>query len=439
MGDDTTLGTVVLGMDDFVLRKAALIDGEVWLHVETDPARPGCSGCGVPAAAHDRRTVVLRDLPVTGRPCRLVWAKRIWRCHTSSCTTATWTERRDDVVRPRHSITERARAEICRQVGKLGRPVAHLAVEFGIGWQAAMNAVTDRGRPLIDDPARTTGVTALGVDETSFLRASYRAKRRTTFVTGLVDLHRSRLLDIVPGRAGSAVTAWLQDRDDAWLTAVEKVALDPHRGYYNALVGGLDAPDVVVDAFHIIKLANTVVDEVRRRTQQAQLGHRGYAGDPLYGIRRLLLTGAERLSAKGRQRLGAGLAAGDPDADVWYAHHCKEQLRAVYRADGHEEATHRLEEFLADVDAVDDIPELARLGRTTRRWRTEVLAYFTSNGLSNGRTEALNGLIKRIKRIGHGFRNLQNYRTRLLLFCGGVDWQDQPTARIRRRSPRLVA
>ena len=68
-----------------------------------------------------------------------------------------------------------------------------------------------------------------------------------------------------------------------------------------------------------------------------------------------------------------------------------------------------------------------------------MLAYFTSNGLSNGRTEALNGLIKRIKRIGHGFRNLQNYRTRLLLFCGGVDWQDQPTARIRRRSPRLVA
>lgn len=48
----------------------------------------------------------------------------------------------------------------------------------------------------------------------------------------------------------------------------------------------------------------------------------------------------------------------------------------------------------------------------------------------------INMLIKRIKRIGHGFRNLRNYRIRLLLFCGRPDWQTQPTARIRARSPR---
>ena len=438
MGDDTTLGTVVLGMDGFALREAQLRDGEVWLHVETDRVRTGCPECGVVAVAHGRRTVQLRDLAVTGRPCRLVWAKRIWRCREPLCPRATWTERRDDVVRPRHGMTERARAEVCRQVGKLGRPVAQLAGEYGIGWQAAMHAVADHGLPLIDDPVRTAGVSSLGVDETSFLKASYAAKRRTTFVTGLVDLGRSRLLDIVPGRAGSAVTTWLGQRDQPWLCAVEKVALDPHRGYFNALVGGLDAPTVVVDAFHIIKLANTVVDEVRRRVQQEQLGHRGFAGDPLYGIRRVLLSGAERLSEKGQARMAAGLHAGDPDAEVWYAHLIKEQLRQVYRADSLEEGTKRLEAFFDDVAAVD-IPEIGRLGRTIQRWQTEVLAYFTTDGLSNGKTEAINGLVKRIKRIGHGFRNLTNYRIRLLLFCGGPNWQDHQTAHIRRRSPRLIA
>ena len=138
-------------------------------------------------------------------------------------------------------------------------------------------------------------------------------------MTGLVDLGRSRLLDVVDGRAGSAVTCWFADRDDAWLAAVERVALDPYRGYYNALVSSLDAPDVVVDAFHIIRLGNVMVDDVRRRIQQETLGHRGHKDDPLYGIRRLLLTGEERLSPRGRERIRAGLAAGDRHDEVWYA------------------------------------------------------------------------------------------------------------------------
>jgi transposase len=51
-----------------------------------------------------------------------------------------------------------------------------------------------------------------------------------------------------------------------------------------------------VDHFHAVRLANTVVDQVRRRTQQATLGHRGRKRDPLYRIRELLLMAAERLS-----------------------------------------------------------------------------------------------------------------------------------------------
>ena len=243
---------------------------------------------------------------------------------------------------------------------------------------------------------------------------------------------------MVDGRAGSAVSRWLSDRDRLWLAAVERVALDPYRGYYNALVGGLDAPEVVVDAFHIVRLGNKVVDEVRRRVQQQTLGHRGHADDPLYGIRRLLLTGHERLSDRGRARLRAGLAAGDPHDEVWYAHVVKEQLRAVYRANDLDGARVALGEFY-DVAAAAGVPECDRLARTIRRWEAAVLAYYTTDGLSNARTEAINNLMKKVQRIGHGFRNLDNYRLRLLLHCGGVAWQDQPAARLRKRTPRNVA
>ena len=65
--------------------------------------------------------------------------------------------------------------------------------------------------------------------------------------------------------------------------------------------------------------------------------------------------------------------------------------------------------------AEQEIPELLRLARTLDAWREELLAYFDTGGVSNGPTEAVNGLIKKIKRIGHGYRNFANYRLRLLL------------------------
>ena len=63
---------------------------------------------------------------------------------------------------------------------------------------------------------------------------------------------------------------------------------------------------------------------------------------------------------------------------------------------------------------------------------------FDHPGISNGPTEAINLLIKKIKRVGHGFRNLANYRLRHLLHCG-VDWQTAHPTPLRARSPRLAA
>ena len=52
----------------------------------------------------------------------------------------------------------------------------------------------------------------------------------------------------------------------------------------------------MLDAFHIVKLGNQAVDEVRRRVQQETTGHRGRKNDPLYGIRTILRCGAEKLT-----------------------------------------------------------------------------------------------------------------------------------------------
>ena len=83
------------------------------------------------------------------------------------------------------------------------------------------------------------------------------------------------------------------------------------------------------------------------------------------------------------------------------------------------------------------MPELIRLSRTVRPWQPQVLAWHAT-ALTNGPTEAVNLLVKKVKRVGHGFRNFENYRLRLLLHCG-VHWQTPPAASMRSRHPRLVA
>jgi transposase len=332
-------------------------------------------------------------------------------------------------------LTERARAEACRRVGKDAHAVAAVARDLGVGWATVMRAVAEHGQPLVDDPARLAGVTALGLDETSFLRATPTAPTR--YVTGLVDVEGGRLLDVIADRTTRAVTAWLSARPQAWLAGVGTVALDPWRGYASALVAPLGHATVVVDHFHAIKLANTVVDQVRRRTQQALLGHRGRKHDPLYRIRKLLLRAAEQLTSRGRARLRAGLTAGDPTGEVAAAWQGKELLRAVYAAGDLASARAALDRFYRWADGVQ-LLELSRLARTVRAWEAEILAWHRTAGCSNGPTEAINLLIKKVKRVGHGFRNFANYRLRLLLHCG-VTWQTHHTARLRSRSPRFVA
>jgi transposase len=319
----------LLGLDGFEVLAAEVVGGEWRLAVQTTVELVGCAGCGVRAEAHGRRTVRVRDLPAGGRPVVLCWRKRIWRCTEPACGVRTWTEQ-VAAIRPRAVLTERARAEACRRVGKDAHAVAAVARDLGVGWATVMRAVADHGRPLVDDLTRLEGVAALGLDETSFLKATRTAPTR--YVTGLVDLEGGRLLDVVADRTRAAVDGWLAARSPDWLAQVGTVALDPWRGYASALVGPLGHATVVVDHFHAIRLANAVVDQVRRRTQQATLGHRGRKRDPLYRIRKLLLTAAEQLTSRGRVRLRAGLAVGDPTGEVAVAWQGKELLRAVYAA-----------------------------------------------------------------------------------------------------------
>ena len=425
--------TALVDMPGFVVGARLEVDGEWWLHVETTADVVGCEACGTRAVGHGRRRVKVRDLPVAGRPVVLVWAKRLWRCPDPDCEVVTWSEDLDGIA-PRAALTERARRDACRRVGRDAQSVARVARDFGVSWHTAMAAVRDHGRPRVDHLSRLGAPSALGLDETAFLAAN--AEHPTLLVTGFVDLDRHRLVDVVENRSAQAVSAWLRSKPEQWREGIVTVAIDPYRGYARAVADALPEAGLVVDHFHAVRLGNTTLDEVRRRVQQETLGHRGRKGDPLYRIRRLLLVAHERLTERGMLRLRAGLDAGDPEGEVGAAYLAKELLREVYGTTSLREARRRLRKFHRHCGQAD-VAELARLSRTVRSWEHEILGWHRT-GLSNGPTEATNLLIKKVKRVGHGFRNFGNYRLRVLLYCG-VQWQTRPVAAIRGRQPRLVA
>jgi transposase len=421
----------------FVVLAAGEYGGELEILVETMARVVHCARCGTQARPHDRREHLLRDVPVGGRATVLVWWKRIWRCPASSCPVKTWTEQSPLAAR-RQSLTHRAKAWVTRRVGADGETVAGVARTLGVGWWSVMRAVIEVGAPLIDDPARLDDVTSLGVDEHAWQRAN--AHRHTNYATGVVGLRAgrpARLLEVVPGRSGGVYADWLAARPASWRQQIRIAALDPFRGYLNALRAHLPEAAHVLDAFHVTALGMKALDEVRRRVQQDTLGRRGHKGDPLYEIRRVLRRRADRLTDSAAARLEAALAAGDPDGEVTVAWWAAQQLCLAYATTDTTAGRVRAQDL---IDQLLDcpVPELARLGRTLAVWRREYLAYFDTGRASNGPTEAVNLLVEKIRRIGHGYRRFDHYRLRLLLHCG-IDWPTLIPPRIRRRRPTFVA
>ena len=433
MSDATGVAEAMLGLPGFRVLNVDEGAAEVVIEIETTADLVGCPGCGVVARAHGRTAVEYRDLAAFGRPARLVWNKRRWRCEEPRCAVSTWTET-SPWFSSRCLLTDRAGAECCRQVGRNARPVTQMAAELGVCWDTVMDAVREHGEPLVDDPDRVGVVHALGVDETTWLSAT--KDHSTLFATGLVDLHRRVVIDVVEGNSGTDLGGWLDRQSGPWLAQIRVVATDLAESYRSGLDGRLDHAIRVADPFHVVRLANRCLDQVRRRVQNQTLGHRGRKRDPLYRIRKLMLTGTERLESPGLERMLLGLRAGDPDDEVLGAWLAKESVRDVYLTDHPHDAGLLLDKTIEGCRA-DHVPEIRSLGRTLGRWRTEILAHHTT-GASNGPTEGLNLLVKKVKRAGHGFRSFANYRLRILLHTGGVDWPAQrpPAPRIRTRSPR---
>jgi transposase len=420
---------LLVGLPDVnVLAVVDVADEPIVVHIEARLERVWCMKCGARAVVKERPVVELVDLPCFGRPARLAWHKHRWCCPEVLCPTGSWTHVDERIAPPKMVMTTRAARWATVQVGRHGRAVSDVAAELGCDWHTVNDAVIDYGEALLDaDTDRVATPSALGLDETLFVRTGrFRTQSWCTSITDVSPGRPARLIEIIEGRTAATVSGWIDAHHADWRDCIGWGVLDMSGPYRKVYDDSLPDAVQVADPFHVVKHANSKLDECRRRVQNETCGHRGHKTDPLYRSRRLLTKGHERLDERGEAKLMSLLDAGDPQGEVRMTWHAKETVRGLYAIADPEAAAAFLDELIDDMADPEMPVEVRSLAGTLRRWRDQILAWHLAR-VSNGPTEALNNLIKRIKRVAFGMRRFRHYRIRVLLYAGRPNWDLLPT------------
>ena len=408
------LGDVeVLGVDDEA--------GEpLGVHVRGRALRPCCVACGKrlwsngekaggvggPPGVRAAGAAGVAQAPVALRAARML----VWHRHRAGPRYRAASGEADDTGRP-----------LGHARGGPWPPAQRGRSELGCSWHPVNMSVSRWGEALLAaDTARIGDTRALGLDEhLMWRRGRFRTK---AWATSIVDVGRGQLLDIVRGRTAKEPTKWLLERPRQWRCSIGWAVLDLSGPYRSAFEVALPHAKQVADPFHVVRLGNDALDEVRRRVQNDTLGHRGHKHDPLYRARKLLVSASDRITDNGRFRLKGLLDAGDPKGEVRLAWHAKETLRGIYDIDDPELGAETVKQLAVEFQDLSLAPEINRLGRTLQRWHRQISNWHTAK-VTNAATEAANNLAKRVKRAAFGFTNFNNYRIRALLYASKPNWE----------------
>ncbi|MGD7708330.1 ISL3 family transposase [Microlunatus sp. Y2014] len=418
-GTSVDLVSVLFGLEDefSVLRVDRQGPVSVRVVIEQTVREGPCPGCGVlSGSVKERPTVRLKDLPASGQRMEWWWRKRRLVCAEPACPTGTFTQTAA-AARPRARLTERLRTKLASAIATGNRAVSGVADEYQVSWPTAHKALIVAAASWLPEPEPTTVV---GIDETRarsvrWILEEVGWRRSDPWMTSFVDCSTTgsgSLLGLTPGRSGLCVKDWLGEQTAEFRDRIEIVVIDPSAPYASGIRATLPDARIAVDKFHLVQLANQMVTEVRQRVTRARFGRRGTAADATWANRRILLTGADRLSPKQWARLGDMLDHDDPTDEIGAAWGVKERLRMLLAESEPSKIRWRLADFYeAAIDAA--IPETIRLATTIQAWWPAVLVALTHQ-LTNARTEGFNRIIKQVKRAGCGYRNMINYERRIM-------------------------
>jgi transposase len=188
--------------------------------------------------------------------------------------------------------------------------------------------------------------------------------------------------------------------------------MDMSAGYQNAT--RIEAPQarIVFDKFHVAKHLGEAVDRTRRAEHKSLMAQ---GDDTLKGARYLFLYNPQNLSAEQSASFAALLQINLKSGRAWAY---KELFSAFWEQPGVEAARQFLNNWLGKVKRTR-LPEMKKAAATIERHSEGLLNYFVHR-ITNALCEGFNSRIQQLKAAARGFRNFDNYRSRILFFLGSL-------------------
>lgn len=247
----------------------------------------------------------------------------------------------------------------------------------------------------------------MGLDEKSFLKGQ-------SYVTVCNDIGGKRVLEVVPGRDTDSGKTALGKLPPEAMAKVEAVAVDLCPAYAAAVGESLPDALVVADKFHVVKLFNEML-KIVRRDEHAQMSAKG--DGRLKNTRNLFLKRRENLNPEQDHHFDALARANLKTSRAWLL---RENFSGFWSCADYEEAVGFFGKWYHRAIRHSH-KEIKKLARTLRENLHKLVNHITSP-ITNAFSEGINSKIQAIKAAARGFRSFKNYRTRILFFCGKLDF-----------------
>lgn len=293
--------------------------------------------------------------------------------------------------------------EVLRMAGSLDAGRRFL----GLSWDSAhgiMERAVERGLDRRD----ISEVKHAGIDEKSFLKGH-------DYLTALNDLDGGRVLDVVRERTEVACRKLIDKALPGYCRRfrIQAVAVDMWPAFRNAVGDLLPNASIVYDRFHVSGYLGGAVDQVRR-AEHKQLLKEG--DDTLTGSRYSLLRSEQTRTGKHESVLEEICGRNLKTSRAWAI---KESFAGFWQARNRAFAEEIFKDWYSWA-VRSRLKPVVKVAKMLKKHLEGLLTYF-EYPITNAVSEGLNSKIQSIKAAARGFRNFDNYRTRILFTCGKLD------------------
>ena len=227
------------------------------------------------------------------------------------------------------------------------------------------------------------------------------------YLTIVLDLDSGAILHVGQGKGANALDPFWR-RLNSSRAKIEAVAMDMSAAYFLAVTEHLPQAVIVFDKFHVVKLMNEKLSDLRRELYREATDR--LHKQVLKGTRWLLMKNPDHLDDERNEpaRLQEALALNQPLATAYYL---KEDLRQLWSQHNQAAAAKFLDRWIRRATS-SGIRILQQFAKTLQAHRRGLLAWY-EHPISTGRLEGVNNKVRTLQRTAYGFRDQHYFRLKL--------------------------